>query len=454
MKTVRLSTGDSAKRRGIKPMPAQSTAASPIQHIWHTHGLVSRRMREPKRFWAGEVVSAILCLMFILTFMTASKAVRAQLPDPGLTSCNSASRLVSRITQDSIDSSPFVINWPGIYCIDQDIVFRAPSDGRPHAAIVVKANNVSLFFANHTLSDKTSGGMNTAIEVLPGYHSVRIYGPGNIDNFQAGINAGGDRVLLDTPATRGLHVNSLAFEGNRRCERAISVVDVIDGAVNSNRIRGCTFGITASGRNRGTRLQDNEIYEGEFQVSYQFGIYASGTSGLIISGNRIVGDDSAPLDRQQIGIQLWHGGAYASRGRNNVVENNHLANVDNAIVLSGSGQGNNNIVRFNRINAERSPLPPAYQRSTYQRRNNTSALSISRENAAFVHDNTIVTSQNRVWHFGVWLSEVSFGRGSPEDGAAFYNNRTCGVQEDLFARNVSPPSFDQGNQWGFCAAVP
>lgn len=354
------------------------------------------------------------------------------------------------IRQSDLDrQQPLPFNKAGDYCIREDLTFR----GVGLTAISIRADEVRVWFLGHTLKNTLPVPNNArGIEIQEGCDQVSISG-GRIKDFDLGIYASGTR---DKPVV-GLGVRQMRLVAST--DSAVFARWVVNSAFEANALDGNIFGISIHGASQGTVIRSNTIRIGALGG---WGIALTGTQVVRVIGNTVSIDENVAAFNT--GIWVFHGSYHSKRadwGRDNIIQNNVLLGLKQAIVLDGSGQGTNNAVRSNSISGS----DPSY-RPRYPGPWKTSAIGIFAENEqqSRIEQNKIVSGAIRTYKHGILLtldqsqgtrimSVARQANGLP----ALSGNETCGTQYPLtIPSGANVNDFDDGsNRWETCfAGVP
>jgi hypothetical protein len=153
----------------------------------------------------------------------------------------SSQSLAASCTPISGATDPVIISSPGRYCLSRDIVSRAGNGG-----ILIQADNVTVDFAGHTLSNAASvatlPGVGLDFGVDASYNQTITIMNGTIKGFTDGIVLG-ERVTF--PILGNYNVSNMKILGIQSLGRAVGIYEARGSNVTlvNNVISGVTGGI-------------------------------------------------------------------------------------------------------------------------------------------------------------------------------------------------------------------
>ncbi|MCF6281318.1 MAG: hypothetical protein L3J28_03760 [Candidatus Polarisedimenticolaceae bacterium] len=211
-----------------------------------------------------------------------------------------------------INTVPYRISNPGLYCLDKSIQYNGHSDSYRSAVISIASDNVTLDLNGHVLT-----GNKSKIFIDPGNQSYSSTGigigehqnitirNGSLDGFYRGILIG----------NQGSWASHVLIENMR-------IIDTTEGIRNFNlKCRGCV-------------IQNN------YFADNQYGIRLSHPKDTHIINNTIVGIGA--VSTSSVGISI-------SSGDNMLIKGNHMSgvSVDVGVGLGTTGYGSKNLVLNN-----------------------------------------------------------------------------------------------------------
>ena len=198
---------------------------------------------------------------------------------------------------DRINSVPFVISSPGVYCVDRRLTTAMTSG----AAITIAADDVLLDLGGHTL-DGAAGGPETLAVGVHGVDRRNVtVRDGTVRGFRSGIRL---------EATSGASPGGHAVE-RVRAEANVSVGISVGGSgsvVRQNMVKGTGVGNTDHGgtgigaSGAGVRVLDNDVVNslspGASLPSQAINV--AGANGAVVEGNRIaLASDGITVDESE-----------------------------------------------------------------------------------------------------------------------------------------------------------
>jgi hypothetical protein len=285
-------------------------------------------------------------------------------------------------------------------------------------------------------------------------HRVSIFG-GQLQDFYFAIK---------TTKSVDLSVRQMHF-ASEGTGHGIDAYNVVNAVFETNTFERNVFAISVRGPSPGTVIRANTIQLGmPSYFAFQYGITLQWTQGVRVVDNHIAGDEALGYPvLQNTGIWVWHCSyrdASSDCGGGNLIENNVLTGLQQGIFVNGSGQGQDNVVRGNRIYGSDPSYRPRQRYSGPWDSFNV-AITVSNEARLVIEDNLIVSGATRHYERGILLHQgmgrtMSMAR-QPNGRPALSDNETCGTRAPLTRpTGANPTDFDDGsNRWEACfAGVP